>query len=720
MSLHPLDITIVLGIFSVVLGAAWYSRRYTKSVADFLSANRCGGRYMLTIADGMAGLGAVSIVASWEKYYQGGFASMHWGTMFAPLALVLAMSGWVVYRYRQTRALTLAQFLEMRYSRRFRIFAGFLCFLSGVLNYGIFPAVTGRFMIYFLDLPIYTSTVPGLALELNWTLGAIMALLLGLALLITLNGGQISIMVSDFVQGQLTYICFLMLLVALLVLIPWSDMTRTLETAPPGQSKINPFDQGELPDFSPMFFIMMAVLSIYQYRVWQGSQAFNASATSPHEAKMATVLAGFRSLITDLLLPLSAIAAWVLLNGQVRPDEAAAAHSTLDAITAGGDEQLANQLTTTVAMKELLPIGMLGALASVMIMAAVSTDATYLHSWGSIFVQDVLAPVRQVRGQPKLSPKAHLRTLKWSVFSIAAFAWVFSMVFPVQEYIFMYFQATGAIFTGGAGAVLIGGLYWRRGTTGAAWASMIVGSTLAILGVLTTNVIWPKLLPVMKVWYPDQPWLMNLPAEFWLNGLEIGFAVSVIAILTYVAVSLISPRGAVDFDKLFHRGAYAVDAPEGEPDYVPRSHRGAIPSWLRALGITEEFTLGDKLIFAFKYALFVWAFGVGFLGITLAYVFGFMRSDGAWITWWTINLSIIAVLGAVATVWFLIGGFYDLFAMFSRLKSLRRNVADDGTVVQHAAVVGGERHHYENVAGGVPEADGPSVLHRIDPVSAVK
>ena len=677
--LHTIDILIVAVLLGTVLGVAWYTRRYTRSVADFLSANRCAGRYLLTVADGIAGLGAVTIVASWEKFYQGGFAALHWGGMLAPLGLILAMSGWVVYRFRQTRAMTLAQFLEVRYSRRFRVFAGFLCFLAGVLNYGIFPAVTGRFLIYFLDLPIVTGVVPGLGLELNWTLGLVMAGLLSLALTITLSGGQIAVMVSDFLQGQLTNLCFLVLLVVLLWLIPWGEMTEVLRTAPAGESKLDPFDQGELPDFSPWFFVMMAVLGVYGYRAWQGSQAYNASASSPHEAKMANVLSGFRGLITFLLVPFAAVSAWALLHGSSMPAEAAAAQGTLDGLHDAGQEQLAHQLTTTVALKEMLPTGVLGLLTSVMIMAAVSTDSTYLHSWGSIFIQDVIEPIRRIRGKPRLSPKIHLRWLKRSVLGIAIFAWVFSMVFPVQEYIFLYFSATGAIFLGGAGAVIIGGLYWRRGTTAAAWASMVVGSALAVAGVLTINLLWPRYVPLLQRAYPDRDWIVDLPEEFWFNGLEWAFGVAVVSILVYVVVSLCSGGTAVNFDKLFHRGRYAVDPKPGGPsDRV--STRSSVPGWQRSLGITEEFTGGDKLIFLFKYLLFGWTFGVGFIGLSVAWVLGGMRSDDAWVRWWAINFSVIGAVGVAATVWFLWGGCRDLVLLFRRLRSITIESEDDGSV----------------------------------------
>jgi len=42
--------------------------------------------------------------------------------MLAPVGLFLAISGWVIYRFRETRALTLAEFFERRYGGPLRQF----------------------------------------------------------------------------------------------------------------------------------------------------------------------------------------------------------------------------------------------------------------------------------------------------------------------------------------------------------------------------------------------------------------------------------------------------------------------------------------------------------------------------------------------------------------------------------------------------------------------
>ena len=96
------------------------ANRLTRSVTDYLVAGRTAGRYMLTLAYGMEWLGAIQIVAMFELYYKSGFPSMWWVMLTTPFNVYVCVSGWGIYRYRETRSLTIAQFLEKRYNRSVR------------------------------------------------------------------------------------------------------------------------------------------------------------------------------------------------------------------------------------------------------------------------------------------------------------------------------------------------------------------------------------------------------------------------------------------------------------------------------------------------------------------------------------------------------------------------------------------------------------------------
>lgn len=671
MNMGALDWAILVGFFLALIAIAWLSSRLTTSVADFLAANRSAGRYLLTIAQGMSGLGAISIAANFEKYYQAGFGAMWWVQILAPLSLILALSGFVIYRFRETRALTMAQFFEMRYSRRFRIFSGVLAWLSGILNYGIFPAVTARFIVYFTGLPTEVSIA-------GWSVATtvpVMIVLLGTAFVMASVGGQVSIMITDFFQGQFVNIVMLIILGVLFYYMSWPEVIEGLRHAPEGQSRINPFKQGELADFNVWFFIILGVLQIYGYKAWQGSQGYNAAAKTPHEAKMATILGEFRGMITLLMLLLVPIFIFAYLH---LPQFASTAEHVTLIVGQIPDAQIQKQMLVPTALGSILPAGVMGLFASVIIAASIATDSTYMHSWGSIFVQDVILPFRKTR----LSPRAHLWLLRGAIFSVAGFAFVWSILFPLNEYIFMYFQITGAIYLGGAGAVILGGLYWPRGSTGGAWAAMIVGSALAVVGIVLRNVIWPA-LPRFREMYPEWETWMFLPEQFPLNGAQMSFVAAVAAIGAYISVSLLSRKPPADLNKILHRGSHAVDGEHigGEPDRVSARHLLKIrpaASWRERLGIGPEFTRSDRVIYYLKIGWVMFFVVVFVVGTVVNLIWPF--SDSAWEIWWGFKVFITIAAGIAATIWFLIGGFRDLLELIRELRKARCDVADDGTV----------------------------------------
>ena len=159
---------------------------------------------------------------------------------------------------------------------------------------------------------------------------------------------------------------------------------------------------------------------------------------------------------------------------------------------------------------------------------------------------------------------------------VAICAWIFSMVFPLREFILVYFQATGAIFTGGAGAVLIGGLYWKRGTAIGAWASMIVGTTLAVAGVLLINLIWPNTVPALQTSFPEIGWIAvagEVLAQWGADGLPC-FAFSR-CVLRAIFPALSRPETG-------HRPALSTRKVSGESTRGGRSYRAA-NNWLEGI-----------------------------------------------------------------------------------------------------------------------------------------
>ena len=493
--MSPLDWTIVAAFVLGLCLAAVGTRRYARSVSGFLAADRCAGRYLIAVSYGMAQLGVISLVWFWQQYYDVGFTSIWWGFMENPALIVIALSGWVVYRFRQTRALTMAQFFELRYSRRFRVFAGLVAFFSGIINYGIFPAVAARFFIALCGLPP-SMLVAGIEVG---TFPLLMGVLLSTALVFVFLGGQVAVIVTDFLQGAFGQLVFIAVMIFLLATYSWSEIGETLLAAPPGKSMVDPFDLGDEQRFDAFYWVISVIVLFYGMLGWQGTSGYNAAAIDAHEAKMANILNGWRYRVLMLITLVLPICIRVVMTGKGHEAEAAQISEIIAAqpVLGADPEVLASELRTPAAASVMLPSGLLGLFAAALVGAFISTNDTYLHSWGSIFIQDVVLPFRK---RP-LSARTHLWLLRTSILGVAIFAFVFSLLYTPNQYVSMFLALTGSIFVGGAGSAIIGGLYWRRGTTAGAWAAMVAGMSLAVFGVvvkqLPASMVFPG--PVLVV-----------------------------------------------------------------------------------------------------------------------------------------------------------------------------------------------------------------------------
>lgn len=683
--MHWVDWSIVGVLIAVLIGTLIFCQRYVKSTADFLAANRCAGRYLLTITSSIAGIGAISIVANFEQYYVAGFAPVWWGFLAGPIGLIMSISGWVYYRFRETRCMTMAQFFEVRYSRNFRVFSGILGWLSGVLNYGIFPSVSVKFFIFFCRLPD-TFRIPWIPFEFS-TYVCLLLLAIGLGVSFAIFGGQIAIMLTDFIQGTFCNVVFLILMVFLVLRFDWDTIFETLTihaTAHPGESLFNPFETTKIPDFNIWFFLMGIVLTILGNGTWQGGSGYNAAAKSAHEAKMSRFLGTWRALVQTSLLIFIPICAFTFFNN---PQFAEGARHVQD-ILGGLSGQDVTQARVPLFLSYVLPVGFMGLFSAVMFAAMLSTDDTYMHSWGTILIQDVILPFRK----KPFTEKQHIQLLRYSIIFVGVFAFFFSYLFKQTEYILLFFQITGAIFTGGAGAVLIGGLYSKSGSTLGAWVAMILGSSLA-LGSIAIQQTWTHHLVPVLTQIAEGSWLevallrnnwMSMPLAQWLeanqtrfpiNGQVLAFTITLIGFTSYFIVSWIDRRihGLKPFnlDRMLHRGSYDTTG-----EHIEAWSAGRV--W-RILGLTNEFTRFDRILF---FASIIWTlvwtgcFLMGTLG-----QFVFQWEPLQWLIMWKFYVMLGFFLGIGTTVWFLIGGFVDIGKLFKTLGSDVRNYEDDGRVI---------------------------------------
>lgn len=797
--MHWIDWTIVILSLVVIGYIAFVTQKHVKSVADFLSAGRVAGRYVLCVSSGEAGLGLISLVAVFESMYQSGFAYGFWGALSAPISIVLGLMGYCIYRFRETRAMTMGQFLEMRYSRKFRIFAGILQSISGIINYALFPAVGARFLVYFCGLPIET-TIFGLVFP---TFGLVMAAFLTIAATIATLGGQLTIMTTDCIQGLLSYPMYVGIILFILLKFSWfQDLAPAWLDRSPGKSMLNPFDISALRDFNLLYVIIGILGGILGRMGWCGTQGYTCAAKNAHEQKIAAVLGTWRSGFSYMMLTLVGVVGFAYLNsekfqagpkgavvcrtelavkavndvvtgekldparrevvdyiktGTITPGmqalldktaaikikeeadlkkmKAASQNESVQAVagnkpdkpaaevvekTNAEERQLAResrvrtardairavdpsasqtfmtifgQMRVPMALRYILPIGITGLFCAICIMLMISTDTSYQHSWGSILVQDIILPFR---GKP-FSPHQHLFFLRCMIVFVAVFAFFFSYFFGQVDYILMFFAITGAIWLGGSGPCIVGGLYWKRGTAAGAWSALIFGSTMAVGAILVqkywVSLIYPwlyekQLVDIAAVWLqnasaPFEPiikWRMSAD-KFPINSQELFGINMLISVALYAVISLLTGREAFNMDRMLHRGKYHREGEKYETKRI--TFWNIIPT---LVGIDKQYTRGDKIL---AWSVFIYSFGWGFVVcFVVVAIWNFISpwSNQDWSLWFFINNFLLAgVIGAVSTVWFTIGGTIDLRRLFRDLKRKELNVLDDGRVIGHVS-----------------------------------
>lgn len=644
MNMHQLDWIVVAAVLAVFVTAAALANRLTKSVSDYLVAGRCAGRYMLTVASGMEWIGAINIVAMFEVYYTGGFPCMWWVMLSTPFIVYMCVSGWGVYRYRETRSMTIAQFLETRYNKKVRLTAGMLSWVAGMFNFGFFPLISARLFMSVIGLPEH-YLIGGVEVSTFVTLAGAMILV---PMCFILMGGHTTVMVSNFMQGMFTNVAAVVIVsVLFFTVFDWRTISEGLmAAAKPGASLLDPLHSSNTKDFNAWFFIIGIVGAWYSAMSHVPAQAFLGSGKTAHEQRMGYLLGQINWQGLLVFFMMIAMCAFSVMHAPQHAETAEKVNASLAVVP----EEMVGKVMVSSTLPHMLPAGLVGLFCAIMIAALISSHNGFMHAWGGVLLQDIILPLR---GGKPLGTRAHIWALRGAIVAVGLVAFLLSISFRPRQSILMVFAAVNSIWLGPAGAVMLGGLYWRKGTARAALITLAAGSLLGLV-FFALQQCWP-------LWFDK--------AEFPING-QYCFLINIIfSTALYVSLSLLLPGRDHDMDKLLHRGAHAVKGEE-LPELRPTKR------WQTIFGITPMFKRRDRLTAYLIVGWFLVWLGVFAAGM----IYGAIADPGeqAWAKFWHVYLYLSFGLLICTTLWLGIGGFRDMISLFRAMRSTDRDFSDTG------------------------------------------
>jgi len=474
------SIVAIYLLFTFVVGVA--IRKYVSRVEDFLVARREMDVYLGIASLAATEFGIVTCMYTAQNGFDKGFAGAVPGLLTFAAMFLVGYTGFCVKPLRDSGVMTIPELFEKKYGPRVRWAAGVVIVLGGLLNMGVFLRTGGEFLV----------SVSGLDagyLEVMMT-----TLLVGVAIY-TILGGMLSVLVTDYLQFIVMSAGLIITTFLILGKVGWGTLVDTVETHH-GAGGFNPF-LNETMGWS--YVIFNALLNTAAVLTWQTQIARVLAAKDSRTGRRVYTGTSFFFVARFLIPGIWGIAALALLT----------------------PEQVGEN--TLLAMPKMLglivPAGLMGLLIAAMLAADMSTDSSYMLTWGSVIYNDILAPFRKT----KWSEKKGLLWNRAIVALIGVFLLIYGLWYRIEGDLWTYLGITGTIYLSSMSVLLIACCYWRRANSWGAAAAIVFGALVPI----TTLVLQKR--------GPWTDWVKD-------NDTSLGIATYVIVALAMIVGSLLKPQ----------------------------------------------------------------------------------------------------------------------------------------------------------------------------------
>ena len=431
-----LDGSIVGLYLLITMIAGLWVRKYVGKVEHFLVAGREMDVYLGIASLAATEFGIVTCMYTAQNGYNYGFAGATPGILMAAAMLIIGLTGFCIKPLRDSGVMTLPELIEKKFGPRIRWAAGVVIVLGGLLNMGVFLRVGGEFLVLVAGMDVRY-------LELMMTV-----MLVGVAVY-TILGGMLSVLVTDFLQFIVMSLGLIVVTILILVNVGWDKLVTTVELNI-GAGGFNPFIN---PELGWGFVIFQALINTAAVLTWQTTIARVLAAKDTDTGRKIYTRTSF-FFVARFLIP----CIWGI-----------AALATLGKVT-NSLEAMPMFLATFV------PVGVMGLLIAAMLAADMSTDASYMLTWGSVIYNDILAPFH--KGQ--WTEKKGLLINRFIIAVIGVFLLIYGLWYKLEGGLWDYLTLTGTIYLASISVLLIACCYWKRANDWGAAAAIVVSAAIPV------------------------------------------------------------------------------------------------------------------------------------------------------------------------------------------------------------------------------------------------
>lgn len=463
MKITAIDWAMLAVSFVFFLALAIYLNSLCRGVADYLVSGR-KVRLWLGMGAGIAGeIGLVSIVGVCEQGYLKGFSFVLIGILTMIILVPLfGIFGFGIQRFRATKAMSVSQYVEMRYSKGLRILTGFLNSAAGVLQMSIFPIVGAEFLRVLISAPEKTSLF-GAQVPVAWI---IMAILLTCTVIFSMLGGYLALIVSNFLHMIITMGAIFAVLFHMIGQIGLQNLWGKLE-ASRGLAGVYPFaDHGDAYGFVWFAWLMtMSILLQFSYGPYLQKYA---SMDRPRTASLSFLLGGLFGNGRSFIIMAWGVGALAVLGTTAM---------------AGYAENTWPSMVTPLYLSQIVPPVMMGLLLTGLLWADISTTDQYLLSWSTSIVNDCICPFLKKAPEPHV----HIRMVRLTIVALCCGFFVFGLFYRPTTSLWDYLWLCANII-GGTGVIVVFGMYWKGAKTAGAYAAVAASVILPIADLIARRI----------------------------------------------------------------------------------------------------------------------------------------------------------------------------------------------------------------------------------------